>query len=113
MSLLSGIEVMVLLDLIGAKKPVLRDFYASTSWLFSELVELEKRLWIQSILKDDDESINLDMYFDSYMPSRYAGIEDDHIPFLQRGVPILHLISWPFPHVWHQITVSYSTNFAS
>src|SRR5947209_6064503 len=38
-SLLDSIEVLVLLDLLGAKNPVLRDFYASTSWLFSELVE--------------------------------------------------------------------------
>ena len=26
-----------------------------------------------------------------------SGIEDDHIPFKRRGVPILHLISVPFP----------------
>jgi len=29
-------------------------------------------------------------------------IEDDHIPFMERGVPILHLITQPFPKVWHQ-----------
>lgn len=28
-------------------------------------------------------------------------VEDDHIPFLKRGVPILHLITVPFPRVWH------------
>ncbi|KAK6009615.1 peptidase, M28 family [Ostertagia ostertagi] len=28
-------------------------------------------------------------------------VEDDHIPFMKRGVPILHLIPVPFPHVWH------------
>lgn len=28
-------------------------------------------------------------------------IEDDHIPFMQRGVPILHLIPSPFPEQWH------------
>ena len=26
-------------------------------------------------------------------------IEDDHTPFLERGVPILHVIPWPFPKV--------------
>ncbi|CAG2215051.1 QPCT [Mytilus edulis] len=30
-----------------------------------------------------------------------GGIEDDHIPFLRKGVKILHLISSPFPRVWH------------
>jgi hypothetical protein len=28
-------------------------------------------------------------------------IEDDHIPFMDRGVDILHLIPYPFPGVWH------------
>ncbi|NXS16656.1 QPCTL protein, partial [Mystacornis crossleyi] len=28
-------------------------------------------------------------------------VEDDHVPFLQRGVPVLHLIPTPFPRVWH------------
>ena len=28
-------------------------------------------------------------------------IQDDHTPFLQRQVPILHLIPSPFPRVWH------------
>jgi len=28
-------------------------------------------------------------------------IEDDHIPFLRRGVPVLHMITAPFPKEWH------------
>ena len=28
-------------------------------------------------------------------------IEDDHLPFLRRGVKVLHLIPYPFPTVWH------------
>ena len=30
-------------------------------------------------------------------------IQDDHVPFKKRGVPILHLIATPFPRVWHTI----------
>jgi glutaminyl-peptide cyclotransferase len=30
-----------------------------------------------------------------------GAIEDDHIPFMRRGVEILHLIPSPFPRVWH------------
>ncbi len=30
-----------------------------------------------------------------------GSIEDDHLPFLQRNVPVLHLISLPFPDTWH------------
>ncbi|KAL7750579.1 hypothetical protein RI367_003920 [Sorochytrium milnesiophthora] len=32
-----------------------------------------------------------------------GGIEDDHVPFLDRGVPVLHLIPYPFPTVWHRL----------
>lgn len=31
-------------------------------------------------------------------------MEDDHIPFLKRNVPVLHIIPKPFPNVWHQNT---------
>lgn len=32
-----------------------------------------------------------------------SSVEDDHVPFERLGVPILHLISTPFPPNWHQI----------
>lgn len=28
-------------------------------------------------------------------------VEDDHVPFLKKNVPILHLIPIPFPPQWH------------
>lgn len=34
-------------------------------------------------------------------------IEDDHLPFLQRGVPVLHLIAVPFPKDWHKAGDNY------
>ena len=37
------------------------------------------------------------------MAARYLGIEDDHIPFLKKDVPILHLIPVPFPQEWHTL----------
>lgn len=30
-------------------------------------------------------------------------IEDDHLPFMARGVDILHIIPSPFPTVWHDM----------
>jgi hypothetical protein len=32
-----------------------------------------------------------------------SGIQDDHLPFIMRGVPILHVIPSPFPDVWHKM----------
>lgn len=34
---------------------------------------------------------------------RSGYVEDDHVPFLARGVEILHVIPLPFPSVWHTI----------
>lgn len=31
-----------------------------------------------------------------------ARIDDDHVPFMQRNVPVIHLIPSPFPEVWHK-----------
>jgi hypothetical protein len=28
-------------------------------------------------------------------------VSDDHVPFMRRGVDILHMIPTPFPLVWH------------
>ena len=30
-------------------------------------------------------------------------MEDDHIPFMARGVEVLHIIPNPFPAVWHNM----------
>ncbi|CAI9630894.1 unnamed protein product [Alternaria burnsii] len=30
-------------------------------------------------------------------------VQDDHVPFMARGVEILHMIPTPFPRVWHTI----------
>ena len=30
-------------------------------------------------------------------------IGDDHVPFQARGVEVFHIITTPFPRVWHQI----------
>jgi hypothetical protein len=36
----------------------------------------------------------------------YGYIEDDHTPFLHKGVSVLHIIPQPFPKVWHTLAVS-------
>jgi len=32
-----------------------------------------------------------------------GGIQDDHLPFMARGVEVLHIIPSPFPRVWHEM----------
>lgn len=31
-------------------------------------------------------------------------VQDDHVPFMARGVEILHIIPSPFPRVWHDMS---------
>jgi len=83
----------VLLDLIGARNPKFSSFYANTHGLHTSLVEIEQELRKAGKLQGNNK-----MFF-----NRPAGgfVDDDHRPFLQENVPILHLIANPFPDTWH------------
>lgn len=109
---LDQIEVMVLLDLLGATNSQFPNFYRSTSWLFDKLVNLENRLNYQSILKTisakTGEALISLFNPNSFLTYRGEMIGDDHVPFLTRGVNILHMIPYPFPKEWHNRLVSKS-----
>ncbi|XP_041810210.1 glutaminyl-peptide cyclotransferase [Chelmon rostratus] len=93
---LHGIDLFVLLDLIGAPSPCFGNQFPSTVHWLSRLQNIEKRLHSMNELVDHPTDVQ---YF---WPDRPVGhIQDDHIPFLNRGVRILHLIPSPFPSVWH------------
>src|SRR6266545_3934932 len=49
--MLDGIEVLILLDLLGAKGPRLVNFFQTTSWMFKEMVNIEKKLGGLNLLK--------------------------------------------------------------
>ncbi|XP_028995629.1 glutaminyl-peptide cyclotransferase [Betta splendens] len=93
---LHGIDLLMLLDLIGAQSPRFGNQFPNTAPWLSRLQNIEKRLHSMNLLADHPDSVE---YF---WPDRPVGrIEDDHIPFLNRGVRVLHLIPSPFPSVWH------------
>ncbi|GAA6001004.1 hypothetical protein JCM10207_007370 [Rhodosporidiobolus poonsookiae] len=112
---LSRISHLVLLDLLGAPHPLVRNFFNPTGWLFDEFLHAEERLgsagYLWSGLKgaayDARKSVVGAKERSFFVPRTggmqgFAGqIEDDHIPFLRAGVPVVHLISVPFPKVWH------------
>jgi len=114
-TMLSTIEHLILLDLLGAPKPLIRSYYPSTGWLFDAMVSAERRLGEAGAFNEP----NKDAWktWDSFFVPRsgyahaFGHIEDDHIPFLKRGVNILHVIAAPFPHVWHSLAVSGSISF--
>ncbi|NXN94396.1 QPCT cyclotransferase, partial [Rhinopomastus cyanomelas] len=95
---LQGIDLLVLLDLLGAPNPVFPSYFPNTLRWFQRLQAVEQELHNLALLKDHPEGRQ---YF---QPALHRGlVEDDHIPFLLRGVPVLHLIPSPFPAVWHTV----------
>lgn len=105
----------MLLDLLGSEHPKIASYYLPTKWLFEGLISAETRLdnaGLTGFSKHEagDGADGLKGYDPKsfFYPSdagRFGHIEDDHIPFLQRGVSILHIIPTPFPKVWHTLKV--------
>uniref|UniRef100_A0A1I8PJE5 Glutaminyl-peptide cyclotransferase n=1 Tax=Stomoxys calcitrans TaxID=35570 RepID=A0A1I8PJE5_STOCA len=115
---LQKIDILMLLDLLGAPDPKFYSFFSKTESWYSRILNIEDRL---------SDTGMMERYVSSGVsrpqePNRYfqpnalrsSHIEDDHIPFLRRNVPILHIIPVPFPQVWHtpddnEDVIDYST----
>ncbi|XP_058832462.1 glutaminyl-peptide cyclotransferase-like [Topomyia yanbarensis] len=91
------IQLMILLDLIGEENPKFYSFFDSTRNHHRRLSNIESSLRKNKLLLKDPKSNG--MFVDK---STYSRIEDDHLPFLKRSIPILHLIPVPFPKHWHK-----------
>ncbi len=101
---LSTIEHLVLLDLLGAAHPLVRSYFPDTAWLFDALVDAETRLRKAGIL--DAKALGGSFFRRrSATDSNLGYMGDDHVPFLHRGVSVLHVIAEPFPSVWHTLGV--------
>ncbi|KAF8236303.1 glutaminyl-peptide cyclotransferase-like protein [Tricholoma matsutake] len=107
---LSGVEHLILLDLLGARQPSIKSYFPDTTWLFNAMVSAERRLGESGALAYGDDKSMAPGQWKSYFtqPSNispsWGYIGDDHVPFLQKGVSILHIIPEPFPQVWHRLT---------
>lgn len=112
---LSSISLFVLLDLLGSKDPWIRSYFATTHWAYQSMATLEKRLRDLRQFKSSpnyhkkraDEPTWLVDASTSERDIPWSVIQDDHLPFLQRGVEVLHIIDTPpatgFPLVWHKL----------
>ncbi|KAE8355628.1 hypothetical protein BDV28DRAFT_30715 [Aspergillus coremiiformis] len=106
---LSSISLFVLLDLLGSKDPSIQSYFSTTHWAYKKLAHLEKRFRDLKQFKSSTDSSHPTWFLDSskmeHDISTFLGIQDDHLPFLERGVEILHVIdahpSTGFPVVWH------------
>ncbi|KAI9831109.1 MAG: hypothetical protein M1819_005197 [Sarea resinae] len=98
---LDSIRLFVLLDLLGAANPKVPSYFRTTHWAYQRLATLETRLRGLGRMQSSRPFLP-----DANKPdgTRFPSfsIEDDHIPFMARGVDVLHLIPSPFPAVWHR-----------
>lgn len=97
-SMLHAVDLFVLLDLLGGPDPLIANHFDNTARWFDRLIAAEKRLHRQGLLTSHPSE---QTYFrkDVYL----GPVQDDHIPFLHRGVPVLHVIATPFPKFWHTL----------
>lgn len=103
-TILQNIDLFVLLDLIGSSDVVFKNFFRNTEYHFGWLQKIEKSLKKADLLNPRGVAVgNLQdkIQFSNARP--WGSVEDDHKPFmeLRRDLPVLHLISTPFPKVWH------------
>lgn len=104
---LARMDMLVLLDLLGAPDPNFYSYFKKTENWYLQLLSAEERLdqaghlerYTYSSVAPNQQTVR---YFQPHSYSAY--IEDDHIPFLQRQVPVLHIIPSPFPEVWHKLS---------
>ncbi|OXH20826.1 glutaminyl cyclase, partial [Cryptococcus neoformans] len=98
-TVLSTIDHLVLFDLLGNKHSSIRSFFRETDWLFDHMASGDERLREEGLVEVEKGE---DGWFRTER-GRKGMVGDDHVPFLDRGVSVLHVISVPFPSVWHTI----------
>lgn len=113
---LDSIDLFLLLDLLGTEKPTVPSYFKTTHWAYKRMAEVEIRLRALGMFKSspnhsskrtESKGVRAEPLFLTEAAKndngRWLGgyIEDDHVPFMKKGVEILHMIPSPFPTVWH------------
>ncbi|KAI3335658.1 peptidase family M28 [Ustulina deusta] len=100
---LDQISMFVLLDLLGSANPSVRSPFLPTHWAYRAMATIEQRMRQLNLLESSPNGPFLPDVEKEISRFGRGMVEDDHIPFMRRGVPILHVIATPFPSVWHTI----------
>lgn len=93
--------MFVLLDLLGAAEPNIPSYFPTTHWAYRNLAKVEERLRKLGVLETEPKMPFLGESEKEGAQFFRGFVADDHIPFMRRGVDILHIIPAPFPSVWH------------
>lgn len=101
---LDQISLFVLLDLLGSANPKIPSYFLTTHWAYKNMANIEDRMRKMGLLESSPASPFLPEGERSG-PNMLGGlVSDDHLPFMARGVPVLHMIPSPFPAVWHTMS---------
>ncbi|KAH8816379.1 glutaminyl-peptide cyclotransferase-like protein [Xylogone sp. PMI_703] len=100
---LSSISLFVLLDLLGSAGPIVPSYFKTTHWAYQHLANIELRLRSLSLLQSHSSTPFLPDSEKGENAFNSWGVQDDHLPFMARGVEVLHIIPSPFPVVWHKM----------
>ncbi|KAK9774834.1 putative Glutaminyl-peptide cyclotransferase [Seiridium cardinale] len=99
---LEQISMFVLLDLLGTASPNVPSYFQTTHWAYQGMASVEQRMRNLGLLETHPSTPFLSEA--DKKPNQFSrgGVQDDHIPFITRGVDTLHLIPSPFPvGIWH------------
>ncbi|KAE8415298.1 peptidase family M28-domain-containing protein [Aspergillus pseudocaelatus] len=107
-SRIKAISLFVLLDLLGSREPKIASYFNTTHDVYRRAAVLEKRL--RGLNQFKSRGIGpwlIDAERDKVGMNRFP-IYDDQVPFIERGVDVLHLIdanpdTGDFPKVWHSL----------
>ena len=98
-SVLDGMDLLILLDLVGMPDFSVMNVHEKSSKVYERVQRIEGRLRKQDLMNTKKISIS---FFGQRGAARVMPpVGDDHVPFMERGVPVLHVIPFQFPSVWH------------
>lgn len=99
---INSISLFVLLDLLGSANPHIPSYFMTTHWAYQSMGKIEHRMRALNVL-ESRPTPNQHFLIDLNTPhvGSVGYVLDDHVPFMSRGVDILHIIPTPFPHIWH------------
>jgi glutaminyl-peptide cyclotransferase len=100
---INSISLFLLLDLLGAKEPHIPSYFMTTHWAYKHMGNIERRMRKLGLLETKPSHPFLTDMEKLSIGFSKGYVQDDHVPFLQRGVEVLHIIPTPFPYQWHSI----------
>ncbi|KAL7620378.1 hypothetical protein AAE478_009373 [Parahypoxylon ruwenzoriense] len=98
---LDSISLFLLLDLLGAADPHVPSYFLPTHWAYQGMAKIEERMRKLDLLKSKPKNLFLPDSAKQVSQFTRAYVQDDHVPFMARGVDVLHIIPTPFPTTWH------------